>query len=143
MEKLKLAGMVGAGLLALFVATGCSSNDTEKAEPSTVTVISTETETQVATTPEPIPAPETSSTPAIATSMGSGTFVVGTDVAAGTYQTTGPSDSSAGCAYTFLPRRGASLTEATGGNTFFGPGYMEVADGQVVQTINCNWTLQP
>jgi hypothetical protein len=41
------------------------------------------------------------------------------------------------CAYTFLPRKGAELSEATGGNSIFWPGYMELANGEIVQTLGC------
>jgi hypothetical protein len=41
------------------------------------------------------------------------------------------------CAYTFLPRKGAELSEANGGASIFGPGYLELADGQIVQSLGC------
>ncbi len=75
------------------------------------------------------------------TTFASGTFVVGTDVSAGNYSTNGPSASVGMCAYTFLPRKGATLEEAEGGATIFGPGYMELYEGQIVQSLGCTWTL--
>lgn len=45
------------------------------------------------------------------------------------------------CSYTFLPRKGAGLDEAQGGNTLMGPGYMEVSSGQIIQTAGCTWEL--
>lgn len=76
------------------------------------------------------------------TTFSSGTFVVGTDVSAGNYSTSGPSSSVGMCAYTFLPRKGATLEEAEGGASVFGPGYMELYDGQIVQALGCTWTLE-
>nr|EJJ01060.1 hypothetical protein JVH1_1686 [Rhodococcus sp. JVH1] len=45
------------------------------------------------------------------------------------------------CAWTFLPYKGASLGEAEGGSSTMGPGYMQLDEGQIVQTIGCTWTL--
>lgn len=47
------------------------------------------------------------------------------------------------CAWTTLPSKGANLADATGGNTLFGPGYLEVSDGQIVQLAGkCTWVKE-
>ena len=90
-------------------------------------------------TTSPIATPTSSAAARPRTTFSDGQYLVGTDVAAGTYSTTGPSHGI--CAWSFLPRKGAGLEEAAGGNTIFGPGYMSLDVGQVVQVAGCEWSI--
>ncbi|QSE94210.1 hypothetical protein JWS13_39235 [Rhodococcus pseudokoreensis] len=97
------------------------------------------------TSRQPVAAPVTTTTfPAAKvpkTTISDGIYAVGSDVAAGTYSTTGPRSDMGVCAWTFLPYKGAGLGEANGGSSTMGPGYMQLDEGQIVQTIGCTWTL--
>lgn len=147
--EVRRCGLLVAAGIAAAVLAGCG-DDRTASDPSTVTETVTELRTSTVTvfpsttTPPPRPvAPATTTVPAgPKTTFSDGIWLVGTDVAAGTYATPGPKTEAGACAYTFLPRKGASISEAQGGNTTNGPGYMELAEGQVVQTIGCTWTLE-
>lgn len=126
-------------MLMATALSACQAPPPATVETTTVTATETVTPTITQTvtyTPPPPPGP--------AITMIDGIFLVGTDIAAGSYKTGGPPESGDGmCAWTLLPSKGASLADATGGNTLFGPGYLEVADGQIVQTVGrCTWVKE-
>lgn len=144
-----LVVLMGVGTIA------CSApSDDISSVPETVTTVVTETRTVTVAAAAPSTTPRatveataasTTTTRAAQgprTAFGDGTFVVGADIAPGTYSTTGPRRADQGmCAFAFLPYKGAGLDEAAGGNSLFGPGYMQVDSGEIVQTVGCNWTL--
>ncbi|MGO4205183.1 hypothetical protein AB4Z09_26300 [Rhodococcus sp. TAF43] len=110
-------------------------------EYKTITVTATPTTTAPPTTTTQVPVVTTKA--GLKTQFGGGVYVGGTDVAAGTYYSDGPTNPDVPmCAYTYLPYKGASLGEADGGNNSFGPTYMQLAEGQIVQTLGCNWVLE-
>lgn len=90
----------------------------------------------------PRPPASASNSEGLDTTIGDGTFVVGIDAPPGTYSTEGPRTKMGMCAFTFLPYKGASLSEASGGNSLAGPGYMHLTQGQIVQTLGCTWNLE-
>lgn len=140
--KVLITATLAAGTLLSLSA--CSGDGQAAPPASTVTETATvEVTTTVTHTPSSS-SPTSSASPAAtaARTVGDGIHEVGKDIPAGTYKTNGPSGEVGMCAYTFLPRRGAGLEEASGGNSLFGSGYMEVAEGQIVQTIGCTWTLE-
>jgi hypothetical protein len=128
--------LTAAALSAVLTSCGGTASPSAKTVTSTVTAAAS-TVTVTAAAPSPTTAPSPAGP---ARSFGDGTYQAGTDVAAGNYSTVGPRDTA--CAYTYLPRKGAQLTEANGGGTILGPGYMELAEGQIVQTVGCKtWQL--
>jgi len=134
--RIRGAFLAAAALSAVLTACGGTGSPTAETITATVTAPA-RTVTVTAAAPLPM-APPVPAGPA--ESFGDGTYQAGSDVAAGNYSTAGPRDG--GCAYTYLPRKGAQLTEAEGGGSIFGPGYLELADGQIVQTIGCKtWRL--
>ena len=127
-----LAGVAGTGLL-----NGGSAPTRAKSTYTAPATITTPARTVTVTVTPPPPAPTN-----LSTSLGDGIFAVGTDVAPGTYKTAGPRSGGPGlCSYAFLPRRGATLSEAFDGNVLYGPGYMDLTNGQFVQSTGCDWTV--
>ena len=145
---LKNLALIPAAVAVVIGAAACSGSDSAAPVTSTETVTEVETVsaapvTETVTTsvtPDVSPVETQAAAAGPKTSFGNGIFAVGEDVAPGTYKTSGPTGDS-GCAYTFLPSKGADLSQASGGNSLFGPGYMDLQSGQIVQTIGCEWTL--
>ena len=143
---------MSAAIAAVMVAVGCGDgNNASAAQPETVTVyrtvtvVATPSAQPTTTSRQSVAAPVTTTPPAAKTpktTIGDGIFAVGSDVAAGTYATNGPRSDMGMCAWTFLPYKGAGLDEAEGGSSTMGPGYMQLDEGQIVQTIGCTWTLE-
>ncbi|MDF3308695.1 hypothetical protein P3H15_27130 [Rhodococcus sp. T2V] len=150
MKKMILASAVIASVA--LSAAGCGDGD-KASTPApetvtvyrTVTVVATPSAAPTTTSRQPVAAPVTTTAPPVKTpktTIGDGIFAVGSDVAAGTYSTQGPRSDMGMCAWTFLPYKGAGLDEAQGGSSTMGPGYMQLDEGQIVQTIGCTWTLE-
>lgn len=132
-----LPGLAAVALVAALA--GCGSGTTTPA-PATVTVTATPT-------PASPPAVATTTQAALAgpaTSFGNGTHIVGTDIAAGTYRTAGPSDPSYPlCAYERMKDLSGDLVAANlgGGNTP-GPAVITIkATDAAFQSLGCQtWT---
>ncbi|WP_227983158.1 hypothetical protein [Nocardia spumae] len=67
----------------------------------------------------------------------------GTDVLPVTYYTAGPTEDDFGyCFITWLPYKGAKSSEATDMESYSGPSYVRLSDGDVIKVEGCNWTLE-
>lgn len=137
-----IGGFVAGAVVGAFVVAASMGADQDVAGSKRAASAPTSTEVTTVTVTAPAPTPVSVAPTGPDRTFGDGIFAVGDDVAAGTYSTSGPRGDVGMCSYTFLPRKGAQLTEASGGNTLFGPGYMDLAAGQIVQTLGCTWTLQ-
>ncbi|MFB6512102.1 hypothetical protein ACFCW4_02625 [Streptomyces virginiae] len=141
------------GLTVLALA-GCSGN--EKASPAptvTVTVTATPvlTHDQILKATEEIlasasanSAPSTPPTPSgPAETIGSGTYLVGEDIKAGTYKTAGPSSSSVPNCYWSRNKNDSGEFSAIITNELLqGPGRVTVKKGEVFETSGCEvWQL--
>ncbi|MGH9248342.1 MAG: hypothetical protein ACRD0W_02320 [Acidimicrobiales bacterium] len=73
---------------------------------------------------------------------GEGLFVVGEDISAGEYKTSGPSGNNiAGCYYAFMSDTSATA-EIVDNNILQGQGRVTLSDGDVFETSGCaDWTL--
>lgn len=78
-----------------------------------------------------------------AASLYEGQQVVGTDVLAGTYYAAGPTEDDYGyCFITWLPYKGAKSSDAIDMDSYDGPSYVRLYDGDVITVDGCNWTLE-
>lgn len=76
-------------------------------------------------------------------SLHEGQQVVGTDVLAGTYYTAGPTEADYGyCFITWLPYKAVKSSEAADMESYSGPSYVRLSDGDVIRVEGCNWTLE-
>ncbi|MFJ4657947.1 hypothetical protein ACIP5Y_42330 [Nocardia sp. NPDC088792] len=72
-----------------------------------------------------------------------GMQVVGQDVQAGTYSTSGPRSSDYGVCYIFwLPYKGAKTSDATDAEVYTGTSYVQLKAGDVITVTGCTWTLE-
>lgn len=78
---------------------------------------------------------------AASTIPGDGVYVVGEDIEAGEYRTSGPSgDNPVGCYYAFLSGTGADA-EIIDNNILGGQGRVSLSDGDVFETSSCeDWS---
>ena len=131
-----------------FLLAGCSG-DALIATPATVTVTApapppeTVTVTVTAAAAAPAPAADTPASGA-QTSFDNGTFIVGTDIAPGTYRTAGPADPSLPlCAYERMKDTSGDLVEANlGGGSTQGPAVVTIKKTDAAfQSVGCKtWT---
>lgn len=85
-------------------------------------------------------APETPSGPA--TSFQDGTFLVGTDIAAGTYKTTGEADLDLGCYWERSKDDTGDFDSIIANDYSDGPGRVTVKAGEIFKTSGgCDWKL--
>jgi len=88
--------------------------------------------------PMPAPAPAPAIPPGLATTFGQGKFVVGTDIAPGTYRTTGPSG-HLDCYWERLKRTGGATDSIIANNLGRGPATVTIADNDgAFQTRWCS-----
>ncbi|MGQ4618102.1 hypothetical protein [Nocardia sp. R7R-8] len=72
--------------------------------------------------------------------LNDGTQVVGEDVLPGLYSTTGPNSNDYGyCFITWLPYKGARSSQAVDMESYSGPSYVTLRDGDVVIVDGCTW----
>ena len=134
-RSLHFAIMVGLTLPALTVA--CAGTGDAGPEP-TVTITETETQVVPPTYEEPVQeVPEGS--------VSEGTYLVGTDVEAGTYRTDGPdgTDWLDWCYFERSTDDSGSLESIIDNDNLSGPGRFTVKDGQVLKLSgSCVWEKQ-
>ncbi|WP_139347911.1 hypothetical protein [Nocardia donostiensis] len=69
-----------------------------------------------------------------------GTQVVGEDVLAGLYHTTGPNSEDYGyCFIEWLPYKGAASSELIDIQVYEGPSYVRLDEGDVITVDGCTW----
>ncbi|WP_306359198.1 hypothetical protein [Nocardia sp. CC227C] len=72
--------------------------------------------------------------------LNEGTQVVGEDVLAGLYSTTGPGPDDYGyCFIEWLPYKGATSSELIDIQAYEGPSYVRLDEGDVITVDGCDW----
>jgi len=125
--------LLAATVLVLTAGCGGTTVASNPAPTATVTVTETVTET-VTATPTPRAKPKPHGPPRVL--PGSGTFKVGTDVAAGTYRNQGSENGETPCV-AYVSRKPGDLQSYVRGTTLVGPGVIEIRNGEWVTTEYC------
>ncbi|MFD3696226.1 hypothetical protein ACFWUZ_08685 [Streptomyces sp. NPDC058646] len=149
-------------VLALLAATGCSSAGSKAQPAPTVTVTVTVTATPELThqqildataeilasasagsAPSASPSPAPAGPAGPARSIGPGTYLVGEDVAAGTYKTPGPSSSSIpNCYWARNKNDSGEFSAIIANGNPEGPTRVTVKKGEVFETSGCEaWEI--
>lgn len=137
---LSVGGLVIFGIGA---AAGSSSGETASGKPApTVTVTAKADSGEKADAAKEKPAKEKKEESGPATTFDSGSYLVGEEVAAGTYKTSGPSDTDLpNCYWARNKDSSGDLYSVIANGNPEGPTRLTVQEGEIVETSGCGtWT---
>lgn len=131
-----LFGIVAAFILGILIGSSSSGGTPAPAAaggipPGTVTV--------TASAPAPAPPPSPAPPPGPKTEFGDGTYLVGTDIAAGSYKSSGPRPGGVGMCYWARMKddSGQNIIANSAGQ---GPTRVTVNKGEYLQVTGCDFT---
>jgi len=131
-----ILGIVAAFMLGLFIGIGTSGSPTPSSSNPGGTVAPVPSSGSGSPVTQAPPPTETKAAPK--TEFGDGTYLVGTDIAAGSYKTSGPRAGSTICYWARLKDDSGSNIIAN--NAGQGAARLTVKAGEYLQITGCDWT---